>query len=53
MQVSINVKKKKITSVSVANSPEEGRSVFIQDQAIPAAGLTQPHLETYEVTMNG
>ena len=28
-----------------------GRPNGIQDQAIPATGLTQPHLETYEVTM--
>jgi heme-degrading monooxygenase HmoA len=29
-----------------------GRPTGIQDQAIPATGLTQPHLETYEVTMH-
>ncbi len=36
VQVSIVVKSKKIVSVKVVNSPEDGRSVSIQDQAIPA-----------------
>jgi hypothetical protein len=30
-----------------------GRPTGIQDEALPATGLTQPHLETYEVTMHG
>jgi heme-degrading monooxygenase HmoA len=30
-----------------------GRPGGIHDQDIPATGLTQPHLETYEVTMHG
>jgi len=30
-----------------------GRPTGVQDQALPATGLTQPHLETYEVTMHG
>jgi uncharacterized protein with FMN-binding domain len=36
VQVSIVVKSKKIVGVKVANSPEDGRSVVIQSQAIPA-----------------
>src|SRR4051795_5010316 len=35
LQVSITVKSKKIIKVSVAASPEPGRSEFIQEQAIP------------------
>jgi heme-degrading monooxygenase HmoA len=29
-----------------------GRRSGLQDEAIPATGLIQPHLETYEVTMH-
>lgn len=35
VQVSIVVKSKKIVGVKVVNSPEDGRSVAIQSQAIP------------------
>jgi heme-degrading monooxygenase HmoA len=30
----------------------EARAASVRDQAIPATGLTPPHLETYEVTMH-
>jgi heme-degrading monooxygenase HmoA len=30
-----------------------GGSHSVQDQDLPATGLTPPHLETYEVTMHG
>jgi heme-degrading monooxygenase HmoA len=49
----------KIITISLWETREQmeavgaGRPTGIQDQAIPATGLTQPHLETYEVTMNG
>ena len=31
---------------------ERTQAASIRDQGIPATGLTPPHLETYEVTMN-
>src|SRR6266436_1275106 len=33
-------------------SSERTQAASIRDQGIPATGLTPPHLETYEVTMN-
>jgi heme-degrading monooxygenase HmoA len=48
----------KIIIISLWESREQmeavgaGRPGGIHDEAIPATGLTQPHLETYEVTMH-
>jgi heme-degrading monooxygenase HmoA len=48
----------KIITISLWETREQmeavgaGRPGGIQDPAIPATGLTQPHLETYEVTMH-
>jgi uncharacterized protein with FMN-binding domain len=50
VQVSIAVKNKKIVSVSVVNAPEQGRSVFIQSQAIPI--LKQETLRAQSANIN-
>ena len=48
----------KIIIISLWESREQmeavgaGRPGGIQDQAVPATGLTQPHLETYDVAMH-
>jgi len=50
VQVSIVVKNKKITNVLVANAPEDGRSVFIQNSAIPI--LKQETLRAQSANIN-
>lgn len=50
VQVSIVVKNKKITGVTVTNSPEGGRSVQIQGQAIPI--LKQETLRAQSASIN-
>ena len=48
----------KIMIISLWESREQmeavgaGRPTGIHDEAVPATGLTRPHLETYEVTMH-
>jgi len=50
VQVSIVVTNKKITGVKVANAPQGGRSVFLQNQAIPI--LRQETLHAQSAAIN-
>lgn len=50
VQVSIVVTNKKITGVKVANAPQGGRSVFLQNQAIPI--LRQETLRAQSAAIN-
>jgi uncharacterized protein with FMN-binding domain len=49
VQVSIVVKSKKIVGVKVVNSPEDGRSVVIQSQAIPALKQETLHAQSARI----